>query len=93
MSCLLAIPLLRPLRHPDPRGICDDEQSRLATVQAIVENQTLAIDGTVFGTTRQRVEVGGRHYSDQPPVMAVLLSGPYWVMHRRASPSSIIRSG
>ncbi len=79
---LIAIPLLRPLRHPDPRTICDDEQARLATVQAIVENRTLAIDGTVFSTTRQKVFVGGRHYSDQPPVMALLLSGPYWVMYK-----------
>jgi len=78
---LIAVPLLRPLRHPDPRGICDDEQSRLATVQAIVEHRTLAIDSTVFSTTRQRVEVAGRHFSDQPPVMAVLLSGPYWLMY------------
>ncbi len=79
---LIAIPLLRPLRHPDPRSICDDEQSRLATVQAIVENRTLAIDGTVFSTTRQKVFVGGRHFSDQPPVMALLLSGPYWLMYK-----------
>ncbi len=78
---LLAVPLLRPLRHPDPRGINDDELSRLATVQAMVENRTLAIDGTVFGTSRRVVEVGGLHYSDQPPVMALLLSGPYWVMY------------
>lgn len=80
---LIAVPLLRPLRHPDPRSICDDEQARLATVQAIVENRTLAIDGTVFSTSRQKVFVGGRHYSDQPPVMALLLSGPYWVMYER----------
>ena len=33
---LIAIPLLRPLRSPDPRLISDDEQARLATVQAMV---------------------------------------------------------
>ena len=80
---LICLPLMRPLRHPDPRMISDDEQGRLATIQAIVEHHTLAIDQTDFRANRYAV-VGpdGHWYSDQSPVMAALLSGPYWVLHR-----------
>ena len=80
---LICLPLMRPLRHPDPRAISDDEQARLATIEALVEHHTLAINSTEFRTTRCLiVQTGDRWYSDQSPVMSVLLSGPYWVMHR-----------
>ena len=79
---LICIPLLRPLRHPDPRLMSDDEQSRMATVQALVENHTLAIENTDFAETRDKIAVGSHLYSSQPPMFAALLSGPYWVMHR-----------
>jgi len=79
---LLTIPLVRPLLHPELDSMSDDEQSRMATVQAIVENHTLAIDNTLFaGTTRQKIPHDGHFYSDQPPMLAALLSGPYWIMH------------
>ena len=83
---LICLPLMRPLRHPNPEMISDDEQARLATIQAIVEQHTLQIQRTIFAT-RDVVVVRDRDgqqrlYSDQSPVMAVLLSGPYWVMHR-----------
>ncbi|HWE94038.1 MAG TPA: hypothetical protein VG269_08760 [Tepidisphaeraceae bacterium] len=86
---LISVPLLRPLRSPDPRMIGDDEQSRLATIQAIVESGTLAIEGTSFRDTRDRIvgipaagEKFSPHlYSSQLPMQAALLSGPYWVMH------------
>jgi hypothetical protein len=77
---LICLPLLRPLRHPDPRTISEDEQGRLATVQAIVERHTLAIDGKRPNATSVLVGADGRMYSDQSPVMSVMLSGPYWVM-------------
>jgi hypothetical protein len=82
---LICLPLLRPLRHPDPRMISDDEQSRLATVQAIVEKHKLAIENTDFHSSRSRCEIvgaDGHWYSDQSPLMSALLSGPYWVMYR-----------
>jgi hypothetical protein len=79
---LLCLPLLRPLRHPDPRLVSDDEQARLGTVQAIVERKTLAIEATGFRSTRDKIAVGRHLYSNQPPMLALLLSGPYWVMHR-----------
>lgn len=80
---LICLPLMRPLRHPDPRMVSDDEQARLATIQALVEQHTFDIRGSEFRTTRSHIESPDGHwYSDQSPVMAVLLSGPYWVMYR-----------
>lgn len=83
---IICLPLMRPLRHPDPEKVSDDEQARLATIQAVVEHHTLEIQRTSFFATRDVICVKGkdgqpRWYSDQSPVMAVLLSGPYWVMH------------
>jgi hypothetical protein len=77
---IIALPLLRPLRHPDPSAISDEELARLATVQAIVEHKTLAIDQTDFVSTHLRTKRNGHVYSDQPPVMSVLLAPSYWVM-------------
>ncbi len=85
---LICLPLLRPLRHPDPRDISDDETARLATVQAMVEHRSLAIDDhatadtVVFDPQRNVIEVDGKRYSDQPPVFAALLASAYWTMHR-----------
>jgi hypothetical protein len=70
------------LRHPDPRQVSADEAARLATVQAIVENGTLALDDIPGGPPpRQTVRIGERTYSEQPPVFAALLSGTYWALH------------
>ena len=77
---IIALPLLRPLRHPDPDAISNEELARLATVQAMVEEGTLAIDGTDFVKTDLKVVRDGHYYSDQPPVMAALLAPSYWVM-------------
>jgi hypothetical protein len=80
---LICLPLMRPLRHPDPRTISDDEQGRLATVQSIVERHTLTIDTKGAHSPRSViVRPDGRSYSDQSPMMAAMLSGPYWVMRR-----------
>jgi hypothetical protein len=79
---LICLPLLRPLRHPDPRGVSDDELNRLATVDSVVERRTLAIDGSLFAPLAGTMQHGGHTYSRQAPTMAVLLAGPYWVMHR-----------
>ena len=80
---LIALPLLRPLRHPDPRAISDDEAARLATVQSIVESRRLSVDESDFAdATRLKVFRDGHWYSDQPPTLSVLLAGSYWVLHR-----------
>jgi hypothetical protein len=78
---VIALPLLRPLRHPS--DVSNHEQLRLATVRALVEQRTLALDGVL----RERIRDGVVHrddhtYSEQPPMLAVLLSLPAWVMTR-----------
>ena len=78
---LICLPLLSPLRHPAAGQMGDEEMARWATVQALVEQQTFAIDGTMFAHTRQRLWVGdGVSYANQPPTQGLLLAGPYWVM-------------
>lgn len=80
---LICLPLMRPLRHPSAATISDDEQARLATIQSLVEQHTFDIRASEFRETRSHLEMPDRHwYSDQSPTMAVLLSGPYWVMYR-----------
>ena len=78
---LFCLPLLRPLSHPDPRDISDNETARLATVQAIVERGTLALDPAQTRTiARTVVTIGDDHYAPQAATMSVLLSIAYWVM-------------
>ncbi|MBC8105561.1 MAG: hypothetical protein H7Z14_03135 [Anaerolineae bacterium] len=83
---LICLPMLRPLRHPT--DLSDDESLRLATIHALVERGTLAIDPTlpVAATENQVIVVDGKIYADQTPMMALLLSGPAWVMTRLGWP-------
>ncbi len=78
---LICLPLLRPLRHPDPRGISNQELSRLATIQSLGETGAFAIDASSFRPVSDTVVIGGKLYSDQPPTFAYLLSFPYRLMH------------
>src|SRR2546421_3891481 len=82
VALLICLPLLRPLRHPDPQQISDDELGRLATIQSLVEHQTLAIKDSTFRPSRGLVHSGEHDFSDQPPTLSLLLAGPYWVMSR-----------
>lgn len=93
---IVCLPLLRPLRYrvdtSDPKAvrldISDNERARLATVQAIVEGRTLALDQSSLYRTSQAPGEGIEErrarlpYSSQPPVLAALLAGPYWVLQR-----------
>lgn len=85
---LIAVPLLRPLRQPDERLISHNEASRLATIDSLVHRGTLVIDGSAYAwtndvfTTSAPGDERPRRYSQQPPMLAALLAGPYWVMTR-----------
>ncbi len=79
---LICLPLLSPLRHPLKSQMSDEEMSRWATVQALVEHQSFAIEATDFSHTRQKVKVADVYYSDQPPTQGLLLAGPYWVLYK-----------
>ncbi len=83
---LIALPLIR-MRGPGE--LSDNEASRLASVQALVEHHTLAIDEArpEFRRTADRIRTSGgagqtgHWYSKQPPMLAFILAMPYWVMH------------
>lgn len=79
---LICLPLLRPLRHPLQSQMSDEEMAHWATACALVEQQTFAIDRTPFFATRQKMRLMDAWYSDQPPVLGLLLAGPYWVIRR-----------
>src|SRR3954469_18766056 len=75
-----ALPLLRPVRHPTQMDA--DEAARLATVRALVETRTLAIsDAREIPAAREFV-FNNRIYSDQAPMMSLLLAAAYWVLLR-----------
>ena len=57
------------------------EESRLATVQALVEQGTFAIDHTEFSRTGDKVFVNGHFYSDKTPLLSVAAAGVYAVLH------------
>ena len=80
---MLCLPMLRPLRQPDPTQWSDEEQMVASTVQAIVEHRTLAIDDSVFSGNPAAIEHEGRRYSPYPPMLAVLLSPVYWLLLRQ----------
>ena len=57
------------------------EESRLATVQTLVEQGTFIIDHTEFNRTGDKVFIDGHFYSDKTPVLSVAASGAYAVLH------------
>jgi hypothetical protein len=79
---LVCLPILRPLRHPEE--ISDDESARLMTIQNLVEHRTLALD-PAHAPESQLIRHGQQYFSDQPPVLAIILSGVYWIMIRCGS--------
>lgn len=62
------------LVHSLPRiGMSGNETSRFATVQAVAEQNTFAIEKTVFGTVdkvKKKFGNDGHTYSDKPPFLA-----------------------
>jgi hypothetical protein len=57
------------------------EQSRMATIQALVEFHTLAIDDTAFLDTRDKVFIHGHFYSDKPPIPSLMGAAVYAPLH------------
>jgi hypothetical protein len=76
---LVALPLLRPLRHPDPAEVSNDETLRLASIRALVEHRSLALDHG-YAKLPGAVQTTSGTYSAQPPMMAVLLSAPAYAL-------------
>ena len=57
------------------------EESRLATVQTLVEQGTFIIDHTEFNRTGDKAFIDGHFYSDKTPVLSVAAAGVYAVLH------------
>lgn len=60
-----------------------NDVSRLASVEALVEHGTWAIDNTALvAHTGDVIVINGLTYSDKPPVLTFMASGLYAVLHR-----------
>jgi len=60
-----------------------NDASRMASVEALVEHGTWAIDDTrMAGHTYDIVKLNGHTYSDKPPVLSFVAAGLYAVLHR-----------
>src|SRR5262249_19665936 len=53
-----------------------NDGSRLAAAESLVDRGTWAIDGSAF-VTMDKLRIGGRFYSDKPPVPNLLLAADY----------------
>ncbi len=56
------------------------EESRMATVQSLVEQGTFIIDHTAFNRTGDKVFVDGHFYSDKTPLLSVAAAAAYSVL-------------
>ena len=57
------------------------EESRMATIQTLVEQDTFIIDHTEFNRTGDKVFVNGHFYSDKTPILSVAAAGVYSILH------------
>jgi hypothetical protein len=71
----LLVLLLLAMTHSAP-GSWNDE-SRIATVQSLVESRSFIIDKSVFSTTGDKVFINGHFYSDKPPMPSALGAAIY----------------
>jgi hypothetical protein len=55
--------------------------SRLGTIDSLVERGTFALDGSPYVKTVDKVYIGGRYYSHQPPSMALAGALVYYPLH------------
>ena len=77
---IVCLPLLHPLREPDWHKWHDQQQMLASTIQAVVEQHSLAIDKSVFAANPVVSHNNGHIYSPYPPMFAVLMAPFYWVL-------------
>ncbi len=68
------------------------EESRMATVQTLVEQGTFIIDHTEFNRTGDKVFINEHFYSDKTPVLSVAAAGVYACCTTSSASRSIRRS-
>jgi hypothetical protein len=87
------VPKLRTLQRPFLSG---NDRSRWCTVRALVEHGTYAIDDIVSQPNWDTIDMvkhdgrgnpapgpdEGHLYSSKPPLLATLMAGEYWLLHR-----------
>src|SRR5262245_60874541 len=73
LSVLIILKFTQGWKSSNPR-------SRLATMDAIVHDRTLAIDKSVF-TTVDKVKLRGQYYSTKPPLLSAVGASLYWPLH------------
>lgn len=56
-------------------------QSRLGTIESIVERGTFQLDLSTFVNTVDKVQRDGHFYSHQPPLLSTLEAPVYWLLH------------
>jgi hypothetical protein len=77
----VALPMLRPLRHPRPDDISAQEALHLATIQALVSRGEFVLapenlpSPESFGKLPGMIRVGDHHYAAIEPVLALLGAG------------------
>ena len=76
---LFALPLLRPLIAP--AGATPTERLLLESVQSLVEGRNLALD-PVWEGEAGTVTIEGKTFAARPPVFAVVLAGPAWILEQ-----------
>ena len=80
----------RPDWHRERPFLSANDRSRWDTARALVEHGTYAIDDIItqrgwdtIDMVKHRGSDGMDHlYSSKPPLMATLMAGPYWLIHR-----------
>lgn len=57
------------------------DASRMATIQSIVEQHSLAIDKSILPLAVDIIKINGKTYSDKPPMLAIIGSGVYFILY------------
>lgn len=81
LPAFLTLAALVPLVHPHVFEAGNDA-SRFATVEALVDQGTGAIEGSRYHWTVDRVSVGGHDYSNKPPLLSILGAIAYAAIQR-----------
>ena len=83
LPALLTLAALVPLVHAHVFEAGNDA-SRFATIEALVDQGTGAIERSRYHWTVDRVSFGGHDYSNKPPLLSLLGAGAYWALERGA---------
>ena len=78
---LLTLAFLAPLTH-GAVFLAGNDASRFAQIEALVDGGHPFIDDSKYAWTVDRVTVGGKDYSNKPPLLSVLGAGLYLLLQK-----------